>query len=178
MLRRDPKQPLVLGYLGILAADRHQDDAAIGYFRKAIGLDPLTPQNYWNIAHIYFNRKDYMACEAELQPALRLGIKAQYRLLYALCAIGRGLPKDIIVRRLRDVVTVAEGQMSGMLPEELTPDGSLGRVLQHAARLLAGHGDNFGYDRLKKLARESPSGDVRKFARQVLATLDERPPGR
>jgi tetratricopeptide (TPR) repeat protein len=178
VLRREPDQPLVLSYLGILATDRHQEDQAIRYFRRAIELDPLTPQHYWNLAHIYFNRKDYFACEEELQPALRLGLKAQYRLLYALCAIGRGLPEQIVVRRLRDVVSVAESQMLSMKPEELTPDGSLGRVLQHATRLLASHGDNFGYDRLRKLTRESQSSTVRKFARQLLSTLDEQPPGR
>jgi len=178
VLRREPRQPLVLGYLGILAADGHQDEKAIAYFRRAIEVDPLTPQNYWNIAHIYFNRKDYFACEEELQPALRLGLKAQYRLLYALCAIGRGLPSEIVVRRLRDVVTVAETQMLSLNPEELTTDGSLGRVLQHATRLLASHGDNFGYDRLRRLARESPKKEVRTFARQLLAVLDETPSGR
>jgi tetratricopeptide (TPR) repeat protein len=178
VLRRRPGQSLVLGYLGVLAADRHQDDAAIGYFKRAIEADPLTPQNYWNLAHIYFNRREYFLCEEQLQPALRLGLKAQYRLLYALCAIGRGLPKEIVVRRLREVVSVAEPQMIEMKPEELAPEGSLGRVLQHATRLLASHGDNFGYDRLRKIARESPSKDARTFARRLLATLDEQPPGR
>jgi|GEM_PF-6326488 tetratricopeptide (TPR) repeat protein len=178
VLRREPKQPLVLGYLGVLAADRHEDEKALGYFRKAIEVDPLTPQNYWNIARIYYNRKDYFRCEQELQPALQLGLKAQYRLIYALCAIGRGLAKDIIVRRLRDVITVAEGQMVGLTPEEMTPDGSLGRVLQHTTRLLASHGDNFGYDQLRRLSRESPSSEVRKFTRQVLSVLEENPTGR
>jgi tetratricopeptide (TPR) repeat protein len=178
VLRREAKQPLVLGYLGVLAADRHEDEKALGYFRKAIEVDPLTPQNYWNIARIYYNRKDYFRCEQELQPALRLGLKAQYRLIYALCAIGRNLPKDIVVRRLRDVISVAEGQMVSLAPEDLTADGSLGRVLQHTTRLLASHGDNFGSERLRKLSRESPSSDVRRFTRQVLSALEEKPSGR
>lgn len=169
VIRRDPNQPLALSYLGIIARDRGEDDQAVRYFTRAAEVDPNTPQHHWNLACLHYEkRKDYVACEQALQQAMKLGFKAQYRLLYALCAVERGLPEDVIVKRLKDTVSVAEGQAHSLPVEALAEDGSLARVWKEAARRLMSYGNDFGYKRLEYQAAQSEKAEVRAFAKRLL----------
>lgn len=170
VLERAPDKPIVLNYLGLMVGDLGEEERAVGYFKKAIEVDPLTAQHYWNLALIYYNRKDYEATEVQLREAMKYArLKSQYRLLYAFCAEERALPNDVIVARLRGVVDAAEAQAHSVKGEYLSADGSLAKVWREAAKRLAAHGDEYGYGKLRKVAADSPKPEVRAFAQMLLA---------
>ncbi len=176
VIEREPKKPLVLNYLGLMVGGLGDEEKAIGYFKKAIEVDPLSPQPYWNLAHIdFFVKKDYPACEKQLRKAMRYAVlKAQYRLLYALCAVERKLDERVIIDRLKDTVRVAVNQANSVRPEDLRPGSSLSKVLAEAAKRLASYGDEFGYKRLERLATEARTEEVRAFAERLLAGRGRR----
>ena len=179
VLRRNPKRPLALDYLGLIALRSGDVDKAILYRKKAAEFDPLTPQHHWNLAHLYFYvKKDYVACEQELEKAMQLAPQAQYRLLYALCAVELRKPEDVIIRRLRDVIRVAEVQVYSLKPEQLTADGPFATWWKEAAKRLGDRGDRYGYERLRQLSVVSAKPEVREFARGLIDGMEQGPPTR
>ena len=175
VLRRDPNRPLALDYLGLIALKSHDVEKAIRYRKMAAEMDPLSPQHFWNLAHIYFFvKKDYSACEEPLRRAMSLAPKAQYHLLYALCAVERKLDRRVIIDRLKNTVRVGVNQANSMKPEDLEPQSSLSKVLAEAAKRLASYGDDYGYDRLQQLATEARTKEVRAFAARLLADRQGR----
>jgi len=170
IIEREPDQPLVLNYLGLLEGALGEEEKSIRYFRKAVEIDPLSSQPYWNLALVYYNRKDYPACETELRLAMKYArLKSQYRLLYALCAVEQKQEEQVIVTRLKETVLAAVSQAQSVNPEDLRPGGSLAAVFAETAKRLAEHGDTFGYDKLAELSTTSSKKDVRDFAARLLA---------
>ena len=175
---REPKKPLVLSYLGLIAKYHRNTDKAVEYFRKATEVDPLSPMHFYNLALIDFDRKDYAACEAQLQDAIRLSpVKCQYRWLYAVCAIEGKLPADAVRSRLHDVVAAAVLQATAVGEQDLTSagKGSLSWVCREAARRLSAMDDDFGWQELRKLAADAKKKpEVRDFAKRLLAEHDKK----
>ncbi len=172
---KDPKRAIALERLGVMARDRKDDARAIEWFQRAAEVDPLTPTHFYNLALIHYARKDYAACEASLESAMKLApVKSQYRLLYAFCAQESSAPADVVKTRYRATVSAAEAQALSLAPEDLAPDGSLARVWKTAAERLQKLGDKSGWDRLRKLATDAKKPETREFARKLLADVNRR----
>jgi tetratricopeptide (TPR) repeat protein len=169
VIEKDPRRPSALNYLGVMARDRHDDAKAIEYFKKAAEVDPLSPMYYYDLALIYFERKDYDYCETQLHSAMRVSNKAQYRMLYALCAIQRKDGDEVIKKRLRDTIDSGVAQANGAPVEDLAPDAPLRAVWKKAAEMLAERGDSYGWDKLKSLSTEAKKAEARAFAKKLLA---------
>ena len=169
VVSKDPKRAVALGYLGVMARDRKDDAKAIEWFTRAAEVDPLSPLHFYNLALIHLTRKDYAACEAQIEKAMKLSPKAEYQWLYAVCAQEGLQPVEVVRKRLRDTISSAVVQANWMNPADLTPNGSLANAWTRAAKRLAELGDRSGWDRLKKLAADSPTKEVREFAQALLA---------
>ena len=173
-LRLDAKKPVALDYLGLIALQRGDVDGALECRLKAIEIDPLSPQHHYNAAQLYFfAKKDYALAEETVAPALRLAPKAQYHLLYALCAAELGRPKEVIVARLRNVIAAGAVQVNSLRPDQLAPDGAFAGWWREATVRLEACGDRTGYDRLVELADKSPHEHVRKFAKDLMAAMEK-----
>jgi hypothetical protein len=100
--------------------------------------------------------------------AMKLGLKAQYRFLYARCGEERKLPKEEVVRRYRDVVSVACAQANSEASEALAPGGPLAQVCRQACEWLSAAGDDYGWTRMQKLALDAKKSEVKAFAEGVI----------
>ena len=192
VVSKDPKRGVALNYLGVMARDRAEAEAkkanealaikspgspkvlpdyddAIAWFTRAAEVDPLSPMHFYNLALIHLARKEFAAAEREIEKSMRLSPKAQYRLVWALCAQDGLQPLEVVKKRLRETIAAAEDQTLGAPAGELSPTGSLANAWTEAARRLAALGDNSGWDRLKKLAKDSPKKEVREFAEALLS---------
>ena len=171
VVAKEPKRGYAMSRLGTIARDRGQADKAVAWFKRAIEVDPMSAEHYWNLAHLYyFERKDYAACEENLKEAMKLApVKSQYRLLYAFCAQEMKQPSDIVTKRYRDVVDAVAAQALILSRDELAPGGSVATVWKTATDRLAAFKDSYGRDRMKKLAAEAKKPEAREFAKMLLA---------
>ena len=171
-LRRNAKKVRALDGLGLVAISRGDYDAAIELRRKAIDIDPETPQHYMNLAELLYKvKKDYLAAESAVLPSLRLAPRAQNYLVYARCAVKLNRPRAVVVERMKRVIDAAATQANALRPEQLKPDGHFAGWWREATESLASRGDTYGTDRLKKLAETSDKDHVCTFAKQLLEQL-------
>jgi len=173
-LRLDANKPLALDYLGLIALKQGDVDGAIACRKRAIEIDPHTPQHYYNAAQLYlFGKKDPEAAETMIAPALKLGPKMQCYLLYAICAVELEHPQKVVAARLRAAVDAGATQVYSLRVDQLQPDGVFAGWWQETSKRLDGCGDSYGYDKLVALADQSPKEHVRTFAKDLLDAIEK-----
>ena len=55
------RRPVVFEYQGVIATRLDEMDEAIGFYKRAIVLNPMLANTHIGLANIYFNRKEYVA---------------------------------------------------------------------------------------------------------------------
>jgi hypothetical protein len=84
-----PERELTLSYAGVLSAIQGRKDEAIGYWRRAIAVNPWSAQYHSRLAKLLAERRDWQGALAECAAALRLNpFDAQTRELRERCLGG------------------------------------------------------------------------------------------
>jgi predicted CXXCH cytochrome family protein len=91
VLPKAPERELTLSYLGVLAATMGQREEAIGYWHRALAVNPWCSQYHYRLATLLAERQDWEKAIAEGQAAIKLNPVAEdMRLLLITCLIRSG----------------------------------------------------------------------------------------
>jgi len=87
-----PKDGIVLGALGNLAARRENWLEAIDYHRRSIGLDPRNPYNHYNLGAALCNVSEWREANEAFAQASSYGFDKDHKTVHgqALCALELG----------------------------------------------------------------------------------------
>jgi TolB-like protein/tetratricopeptide (TPR) repeat protein len=116
-----PKNSYVLRRMGILVRDLGRFDEALHYFSRAVGIDPLSPSNWWQTGFAHFFADELTKAESAFRRALELG------------------PQAVFVHAFLALVLLRQGRVEQALIEaHLEPDGKYWRpwalaIIHHAA---------------------------------------------
>ncbi len=182
---QDDKQAIYPYWLGRLSYDGHEYERAIGYFKRAIALDPRMARAYDNLGLCYFydNKNDLAVSNYEKAieldrdsphpspwPYLNLGIVQQF--LNRPAEAERNLREAI---RLDPELAKAHFQLGTVLEDTARPEEAL-KELGEAARLEKGYAEpHMAMARiLHKLGREEEAKKEVESYRQLRAAPSAR----
>ncbi|MEZ0371383.1 MAG: tetratricopeptide repeat protein, partial [Candidatus Sericytochromatia bacterium] len=76
VVRRDPRNAVALGNIGVQYYDLAEYDAAIEYLSKAITFAPQDPDNYLVLGRAYYGKRTFAEAKRALLKAKELGSKS------------------------------------------------------------------------------------------------------
>jgi len=72
VLDRVPEREAALTYAAVLAAELGRDEEAVGYWRRAVGVNPWPSPYHARLARLLADRRDWAGASGECEAALRI----------------------------------------------------------------------------------------------------------